>query len=295
MTEPQPSPNIEAIKLVIVTGLSGAGRTAALRCLEDQGYEAMDNFPLTLLPVLLAETDGQSPRPLAIGLDARSREFSSQAVQRVLHVLQDRASTRLVFMEASEAVLLRRFKESRRAHPLAGNQPLIQAMAAERLLLDPLRRESDLLVDTSELKTDELKRLLQSRLPAPNSQPLQLTLLSFAYKRGLPPEADWVFDMRFLRNPFYDPMLRNIDGRDPQIAAYLDADAQLQPFLARVFDLLQTTLPLYQRDNRPYLTVAFGCTGGFHRSVRSAVRMHEMLSQAGVNAGLVHRDVEKGV
>jgi UPF0042 nucleotide-binding protein len=298
---PQPA----ALKLVIVTGLAGAGRTAALRCLEDQGYEAIDNLPLTLLPPLLAESE--PPRPLAIGLDARSRAFSSAAVQQVLHLLRDRSAARLIFLEASEAMLMRRFKESRRPHPLASFDPshgvatadqrpmtLIGAMTAERQLLAPIRDEADLVIDTTEMKTDGLKRLLQSRLPAPHSSKLQLTLMSFAYKRGLPPEADWVFDMRFLRNPFYDPDMRLVDGRQPQVAAYIDADPAFAPFVQQVMTLMQSTIPLYERDNRFYLTIAFGCTGGFHRSVRTVSRLHQLLEEVGITATLVHRDMAHG-
>ncbi|MBM3603090.1 MAG: RNase adapter RapZ [Alphaproteobacteria bacterium] len=298
-------PKAEPLKLVIVTGLAGAGRTAALRCLEDQGYEAIDNLPLTLLPSLLAESD--SPRPLAIGLDARSRAFSSAAVQQLLHVLRDRAAARLLFLEASEAVLMRRFKESRRPHPLASfvaassvpnpdqhSLTLIEAMTAERQLLAPIRDEADLVIDTTEMKTDGLKRLLQSRLPAPYATSINLTLMSFAYKRGLPPEADWVFDMRFLRNPYYEPAMRLIDGRQDTVAAYIDADPAFTSFMDQVLSLLQTTIPLYERDNRSYLTIAFGCTGGFHRSVRTVSRLHDLLQAAGIRASLVHRDISHG-
>ena len=266
-------------RVVLVSGLSGAGRASILRALEDLGYEAVDNPPLTLTEELVSRAE----RPLAIGLDARSRGFDPAAVLDTLDRLRCKADLRpeLVFAWADESALLRRFTETRRRHPLAPGGRVSDGIALEVALTSPLREAADLVIDTSEMPLPGLRRLIDERfaVAAANQLGLMVTLTSFGYPQGLPREADLVFDARFLRNPHYDPVLRPRTGRDPEVAAYVEADPDFATFFAQIEAMLALLLPRFVQEGKKYVTVAVGCTGGRHRSVRIVEKLAERLGK----------------
>ena len=277
-------------RVVIVTGLSGAGKISILRVLEDLGYEAVDNPPLDLLPSLV-ERGG---KPLAVGMDARSRGFDAVVVVAVLQTLRANPALQaeLVYAWASEDVLLRRYTESRRSHPLAPKGRVLDGIWAETEITEPLRDAADLVLDTSTLALPDLRRRIAGRFGVGAGETglasLNLSLVSFAFRAGLPREADMVFDARFLRNPHYDPILRPRTGLDGDVAAYIRADPDFAPFMARTEALLDLVLPRFVTEGKRYVTVAVGCTGGQHRSVHivESLATHlRSLSGAGVDKG----------
>ena len=279
--------------VVLVTGLSGAGKASILRTLEDLGYETVDNPPLTILEELV--TDGATP--VAIGVDARSRGFHAEEVVQAVEHLRDRPDTAptLVFATADEAVLLRRFSETRRRHPLAPGGRLgsrvAEGIALEAAMLAPLREAADLVIDTSDLPLPDLRRMVEHRFRNAGAAGMAVTILSFGYPKGLPREADLVFDMRFLRNPHYDPVLRPKTGRDAEVAAFVEADPAFAPFWTRMTGLLDMLLPRYAAEGKKYLTIAIGCTGGRHRSVLVAERLAAHLVGSGCRTEVVHREL----
>lgn len=278
-------------RLVLVTGLSGAGRTTSLKILEDLGFEAVDNLPLTLLePVVRAETP--LDRPLAVGIDIRTRDFSVQRVTDLLDRLDADPSidSDLLFIDCDDEVLLHRFTETRRRHPLATDRPVTDGIRLERNLVSPLRARANVLVDTSKLSAADLRRQLHG-LAAGDGSSMALFVTSFSYRHGLPREADLVFDARFLRNPHYDDALRSRTGRDPDVAAYIEADEAFGPFLDHLQLLLEPLVPRYEREGKSYLTLAVGCTGGQHRSVLVAERLAAWLTAQGRAVTLEHRDM----
>ncbi len=254
-------------RVVLITGLSGAGKASTLRVLEDLGYEAVDNPPLLLMEEMVLRGD----RPAAICVDIRSRGFNPQAILSVLARLKRNAALRpeLLFMSADETVLMRRFTETRRRHPLAPTSRVADGIAKEMQLTQALREAADLVLDTSDVPLPMLRRIIEQRFsgPAADDTGLSVSLVSFAYPAGLPREADLVFDARFLRNPHYDPILRNKTGLDPDVAAYVEADPDFFPFIDKVTDLLSLLLPRFVQEGKKYASVAIGCTGGRHRSV----------------------------
>ena len=273
-----------AQRVVLVSGLSGAGKASILRALEDLGYEAVDNPPLILVEALVSRSD----QPLAIGLDARSRGFDAGLVIATLAHLRENPALRpeLVYAWADEAVLLRRFTETRRRHPLAPQGRVRDGIADEVALTRRLRDEADLVVDTSELPLAELRRRIEQRFrPAPGDgerqRGLTVSLVSFAFPAGLPREADMVFDARFLRNPHYDPILRPGTGRDAAVAAYIEADPDFQRFFRAIVGMLDLVLPRFVQEGKKYATIAIGCTGGRHRSVRLVERLASYLGEPG--------------
>lgn len=287
MTAANPRP------VVLVTGLSGAGKLSILRTLEDLGFETVDNPPLNILEELVA--DGRTP--IAIGVDARSRGFRAEEVQTALAALRRRPDTAvsLVFATAEEAVLLRRFSETRRRHPLTPGGPLgsrvADGIAREAELLAPLREAADLLVDTSDLPLPELRRLIERRFRPEGGTAMEIAVMSFAYPKGLPREADLVLDMRFLRNPHYDPVLRPQTGRDPAVAVFVQQDPAFPAFWERMTGLLDLLLPRYVAEGKKYLAIALGCTGGRHRSVLVAERLAAHLTGGGWRVEIIHREL----
>jgi UPF0042 nucleotide-binding protein len=274
--------------ILLVTGLSGAGKSTALRALEDAGFEVVDNLPLSLLRPLVAAPTG---RPLAVGIDTRTRAFDPAALLEGKAALSSPARpVHLLFLDCSGAELVRRFGETRRRHPLAIDRPAADGIARERELLADLRRQADLVVDTTDYSVHELRRALLTRLGRGDAVPMTLTILSFAYSRGVPRDADLVFDMRFLRNPHWDPALRPLDGTDPAVAAFVAADPRFAPVFAQILGLLRTLLPGYAEEGRAYVTIAFGCTGGRHRSVALAEKMGQALAEDGWANLVQHRD-----
>lgn len=255
-------------RIVLVSGLSGGGKSSVLRTLEDLGYEAVDNPPLPMLEEMVTRSD----RRLAVGVDARTRGFDASLVLDTLARLRATPGLRpeLVYAWADETALLRRYTESRRRHPLAPLGPVTDGIAAEEALTAPLRAAADLLVDTTELPVAALRRLIERNFgtgDATESGQLIVSLISFGYPRGLPREADLVFDARFLRNPHYDPMLRPQTGLDPAVGAYVEADPDFGRYFERITDLIDLVLPRFVQEGKKYATITIGCTGGRHRSV----------------------------
>ncbi|MGE0153099.1 MAG: RNase adapter RapZ [Reyranellaceae bacterium] len=279
--------------VVLITGLSGAGRATALKALEDLGFEAVDNLPLSLLPDLLRGKAGAGSRPLALGLDVRSRDFSPDAFLAELAGLRAQADLvcELVFLDCDDATLLRRYTETRRRHPLAIDRPVQDGIAEERRILAPLRAAADQIVDTSQLGPHDLKRLLSAGFARENAPGLRLVVVSFSYRNGLPREADLVFDARFLANPHYVPALKPLSGRDRAVQEYVAADPDFLPFLNGIKSLLGPLLPRYEKEGKSYLTVAVGCTGGRHRSVFVGETLAGWLGELGRNVTLAHRDL----
>ncbi len=288
---------LQSQRIVLITGMSGAGRSSGLRILEDLGYEAIDNLPISLLGRLLfpSEEDGDDrKRPLAIDVDIRTRGFRDGAFRDMLKPLRQRADVAVgvVFFDCDDQVLRRRFTETRRRHPLAEDRPLMDGIRHERELLSPLRDSADLLVDTSNLSLPALRDLLSGNFRLDVGSELTLSVTSFAYRRGLPREADLVFDVRFLVNPHYADALRSLTGRDAPVATYIQKDPAFQPFIDQVCELIRSLLPHYEREGKTYLTIAVGCTGGHHRSVYVAERIAEMISEEGRAVTLRHRDLD---
>lgn len=280
-------------RVALITGLSGAGRATALKALEDMGFEAVDNLPLSLLPDLLRSDSRAGLRPLALGLDVRTRDFSSDAFLAELDQLRRRADLQaeLVFLDCDGTTLLRRYTETRRRHPLATDRPIQDGIAEERRILAPVRGAADQVIDTSQLGPHDLKRLLGAHFAGEGGPGLRVVVLSFSYRNGLPREADLVFDARFLANPHYVPELKPLTGRDRAVQEYVEADPDYFPFLNGIKSLLGPLLPRYEKEGKSYLTVAVGCTGGRHRSVFLAERLAQFLATLGRNVTLAHRDL----
>ncbi len=280
-------------RVVLVTGPSGAGRSTAINVLEDLGFEAIDNLPLSLLPRLL---DGPPPEaPLALGLDTRNRDFSVNAVLDVMRRLADdpTVASNVLYLDCRPEVLLRRYSETRRRHPLAPEEAPELGIEREAELLDPLRGQADFLIDTSELTPHELRAELQRWFNPSEAGQLAISLQSFSYKRGIPRGIDTVFDCRFLRNPHWDAGLRRLDGRDVQVQAFVEDDPRWSAFFAQVSDLTQFLLPAYRDEGKTHLTIGFGCTGGQHRSVAMTEKLANTLAKAGWQVSIRHRELER--
>jgi UPF0042 nucleotide-binding protein len=285
--------------ILLLSGLSGAGKTTALKTLEDMGWEVVDNLPLVLLDRLLdtplpAGHAGEDDRPLALGIDARTRGFDATAIVRRIKALREKHGhdVETLFLDCSDAELERRFAETRRRHPLALDRPAADGIAREREITDPLRRWSSQLIDTTDFSTNALQQEIRSRFARGGLSDPVLTILSFGFSRGVPRNADLMFDMRFLRNPHWDDDLRPLTGLDPRVAAYIQADPAYEAAVSRIEDLLATLLPRYAEGGKTYITVAFGCTGGKHRSVHVADRVAKYLQGAGFSPTLLHRNIE---
>lgn len=277
--------------ILIISGLSGAGKSTVLRALEDAGHEVVDNLPLSLLDALIA---GASDRPLALGIDTRTRAFDPAALAQRVAALRDAArDVRLIFLECADDVLIRRFSETRRRHPLSLDRPAIDGIAAERALLMPLKRWADLIIDTTELPATDLRARIAERFGGGFSPGLTVTILSFGFAAGLPRDADLVLDVRFLANPHWDVALRPLTGEDDRVAAFVAADPLYAAMLDKFDDLVRTLLPGYAREGKAYLTIAIGCTGGRHRSVATARALAARLRASGQPVALVHRDIAK--
>jgi UPF0042 nucleotide-binding protein len=289
-------PPTTAGRVVVVTGMSGAGKTLALKALEDLGFEAVDNLPLSLLSSLVRPGDGVA-RALAIGIDIRTRDFGIDhflaAIDRLM--ADDSINLRIVFLDCDDDVLTRRYTETRRRHPLAVDRPLIDGIRHERMLVAALRARPDVtVIDTSSLPPAEFKRMLALRLGLEAGRGLVVFVTSFAYRNGLPREADLVFDVRFLANPHYVEDLRPLTGRDAAVAAHVAADPMYAEFFASVTNLLAPLLPRFAAEGKSYLTVAIGCTGGRHRSVFVAERLAAWLREGGARVELRHRELDEG-
>lgn len=285
-----------AIPVVIVTGMSGAGRSTALKALEDLGYEAVDNLPLSLLSGLLTPGTGGG-RPLAIGVDARTRDFGAEPFLEELDGLirMEAFRARLLFLDCDSEVLQRRFSETRRRHPVTPDRRVTDGIAHERTLLAPLRDRADEVIDTTEMAIGELKRLLDSNYALERAPGLAVFVTSFAYRHGLPHEADLVFDVRFLQNPHYVDDLRPQSGLDKPVGDFIEQDPDLEDYFRHLTELLEPLLPRFDAEGKSYLTIAVGCTGGKHRSVYTAERLGAWLREKGERVSVNHRDLKQAL
>jgi len=273
---------------LFVTGLSGAGLSSALKVLEDLGYEVFDNFPLPLLDSLLAGATDHA-RPIAVGLDTRTRGFDPQAIIAKVKALR----ARLFLITCDETVLQKRFSETRRKHPLAGDRPVSAGIKKELALLYDMREIATTIIDTTELSIHDLRRILTGLCGAAEDQKLSVTILSFGFKNGLPREADIVMDCRFLQNPHWDEKLKPLTGRDKTVQDYVAKDEAYKPFLASLQKLLEPLFARYTQEGKSYLTIALGCTGGKHRSVFVAESLGTWVQQKGIACTIEHRDINR--
>ncbi|MBM3644385.1 MAG: RNase adapter RapZ [Alphaproteobacteria bacterium] len=276
--------------VVLVTGMSGAGRVTALQILKDLGHVSVDNMPLPLLGSLLGAAAGETP-PLAFGVDTRTWNFDPRELVRQAGELRarDDIECRLLFLDCDDEVLRQRYSGTKRPHPLAPDRPVADGIAAERRLMRDIRDQADLVIDTSALAPHDLRRRLSAEF-APRAAGLAIAVLSFSYPRGLPREADLVFDVRFLRNPHYVPELRPLTGRDPAVAAHVASDPDFETYISGLQAWLAPQLPRFDAEGRSYLTLAVGCTGGRHRSVAVAELLASWLRATGRSVSLTHRD-----
>lgn len=282
-------------RIVLVTGMSGAGRSSCLKILEDVGYEAVDNLPFQLLARLLRS--GEPPeRPLAVGIDSRTRGLVPAELVREVERFRAAAATpiRLVFFECDDEILQRRYTESRRRHPLAQDRPVTDGIARERVLMAPIKAAADLVIDTSSSTLADLRRRIVAEFAPQAEGRLTLTVLSFSFRNGLPREADIVFDARFLANPHYVEALRPRTGLEAEVRGYVERDPDWSPTLERLEALLLPLLPRYRAEGKSYLTIAIGCTGGRHRSVALAEELAARLRLAGWEPAVAHRDLAEG-
>ena len=285
-------------RFIVLTGLSGSGKSQAIRALEDLGYYCVDNLPVSLLPVMAELSERQTEHNrVAVVMDVRESRFVSDfpKVYRQL-TTNKHLRTKLIFLEAGHAELVRRFSETRRPHPLAPDRPVTEGLSEERASLRTIRSMADKVVDTSKLNVHELRQQLRELVSGhKQASKLVLTFLSFGFQNGLPAEADLVFDVRFLKNPHWVPALRPQTGRDPAVAAYIRRQPVARATIKRLSSLLRWMVPLYVQEGKSYLTVAIGCTGGRHRSVYVAEAVKRELSDLkGVSARVAHRDLTKG-
>ena len=293
-TENDESSTGDTSPVVIVTGMSGAGRSTALKALEDLGYEAVDNLPLSLLSSLLSPGNGGG-RALAIGVDARTRDFGGAPFIEQLEALTTREDlhVRLLFLDCDSEVLQRRFSETRRRHPVTPDRRVTDGITGERRLLGPLRDRADEVIDTTDMAIGDLKRRLDSNYALDVAPGLAIFIISFAYRRGLPHEADLVFDARFLKNPHYEDELRALTGQDAPIGEFIDRDPDFASYFGNLTSLLEPLLPRFSAEGKSYLTIAVGCTGGKHRSVYIAEKLNDWLTEQGERVIINHRDLNR--
>ena len=282
--------------LVIVTGLSGSGKGSVLKALEDLGYYCVDNLPIDLIPTfadLYLKTSGEVQRA-ALVVDIREGE-ALEKLPRVYENLRRTAPVTLVFVEASDDALLRRFSETRRPHPLGADLPLREGIRRERKLLKRIRARAEIVIDTTRFNPHELRRFVEERLvETDQNRALMISLVSFGYRYGVPPDADLLFDVRFLPNPNFVPAYKPLTGKDRRVARYVFAFPQAKEFMNRIVKLLLYLLPHYIREGKSYLTIGFGCTGGRHRSVAIAQAVREKLAGSKYEVKISHRDLGRG-
>ena len=288
----QPRPN----RILLVTGMSGAGKSTALKTLEDCGWEVVDNLPFALLDRLLATRSPEgvaSARPLALGIDSRTRGFEAKTIIERIKSMRDEHGEKIatLFLDCSGAELERRYSETRRRHPLAPDRPAADGIARERELIAPLRRRADHVIDTTASTTNDLRLDLRARFATEAGEDPTLVVMSFGFARGLPRNADLVLDVRYLRNPHWDNALRPLTGLEEAVGEFISHDPAYEESVSRMEDLLLLLLPRYKAEGKAYISIAFGCTGGRHRSVHVAERVARRLRNAGFTPTVTHRDL----
>jgi RNase adapter protein RapZ len=284
------------LNLVIISGLSGSGKSYALQAFEDAGYFCIDNLPPALLPTFvdLCNQRHSEITNVALGIDIRERTFFSDFIGILERVKALGHAVRLLFLEAREEVLIRRFSESRRPHPLLPHLPVLEGVRFEKERMAELRRQADRIIDTSDFTVHELGELLAKEFLRESSDKRPtISFITFGYKFGVPYDVDLLFDVRFLRNPFFVPDLKPLSGEDSRVRTFVLTDPDAAALIERLTNLLEFLLPLFQRERRSYLTIGIGCTGGRHRSVAVASCLCENLTAMGYTVGLKHRDIDK--
>jgi len=284
------------VRLFLITGMSGAGKSSALHALEDLDFETVDNLPVHLLETVLR---GRGlDRPLAVGMDVRTRDFNATVLVKELNSIADKNSKyskvdlTLIFLECDDDILVRRYTETRRPHPMDGELPIGSAIELERHLLSPIKAIADNVIDTSTMAIADLKRSLEQNYAQDDGRPMHIHLVSFGYRHGLPRDADLIIDVRFMRNPHYVIDLRHKTGLDADVGAYVKGDPAFAPFMKNFKALLDPLLPCYRNEGKSYLTIAIGCTGGHHRSVFVLEKLASWLMAQGYACDHRHRDIE---
>jgi UPF0042 nucleotide-binding protein len=293
--EPTPA-GAPALRFVIITGMSGAGRSYAIKCLEDLGYFCVDNLPTTLIPTFaeLCTHSNRDIRLIALGVDIREGEYLAHLLETLAELRAQGHKPEVLFLEAADETLVRRYQETRRRHPLAGEGSVLEGIRAERRTLSNLRESADRIIDTTGLSVHQLKeRLIEGYGTQRTRDALTVSLMSFGFKHGAPYDADLVFDVRFLPNPHFVDSLKRLDGRDTAVEKFVTSFEESRTLLAKIEDLLQFLLPLYQREGKAYLTVALGCTGGRHRSVTLVELLRRSLEGTGLSPVVRHRDLDR--
>ncbi|HKF40600.1 MAG TPA: RNase adapter RapZ [Candidatus Acidoferrum sp.] len=291
---PRNGRNNQGRQLVILTGLSGSGKSTVLKAFEDMGYYCVDNLPVELIPIfaeLHASGDADFARA-ALLVDAREGTQLEKLPGLLRHLRREHPIT-LVFIEAHEDALLRRYSETRRPHPLGKDFSVRESLHHERVLMDPIRKLADVVIDSSQFNVHELRQFVNDRFKSETGKPMLVSLVSFGYKFGVPTDADLMFDVRFLPNPHFVPKLRKFTGKDEKVRRYIQSFPQTGEFLRRIQSLLAYLIPHYTDEGKSYLTIAFGCTGGKHRSVMMAEWMKRALEKKGFATRVVHRDINK--
>jgi len=287
----------KALKLYLITGMSGAGKSSALKILEDLNYEAIDNLPVTLLPNVLdlavSDYENDDNPALAIGIDARTRNFQQDKILENLSNLKarDNIDLKILYFDCNDGILVQRFSETRRKHPLAGKDEVIDGITLERQMMKIIRKEADYIFDTSDMGGQKLRQILTQKFERQHSGNLNIVISSFAYPKGLPTNADLIFDVRFLRNPHYVKNLKSLTGRDSKIQKYVEQDERFTNFYQKISDLILFLLPEYKKEGKSYLKISFGCTGGRHRSVCVAEKIVKQLNHNGFKANIYHREL----
>jgi UPF0042 nucleotide-binding protein len=287
---PAPFPAVPE-SLVVVTGLSGSGKSYVNKCLEDMGYFCVDNLPLELVEPLLGQI---TAKRVGINLDVRNPDFAARFPEILARVRRRVPGTRLLFLDASEESLIRRFSETRRPHPLAGKVSLLEALRRERAMLEEVREIADVVVDTSAMTVHELRSFVQKTFVGdPESSGMVVSATSFGYKFGIPHDVDLLFDARFLANPHFVPELKGKTGMDPAVAAYIEKDPETARFLERLVQFLDYLLPRFEQEHKSYLSIGVGCTGGKHRSVYITEQLSRLLKDKGYPVRVLHRDATR--
>ncbi|HBC56157.1 MAG TPA: RNase adapter RapZ [Gammaproteobacteria bacterium] len=285
------------MKLIIVSGLSGSGKSIALDTLEDLGYYCIDNLPIQLLPTFIQQLTSEHlalPNTIAVSIDARNLKNNSEAFFESRKLLtKSQIAVEVIYLETEESTLLRRFSETRRRHPLSNDAvSLTEALTKERQLLAPIAGEADLCIDTTKLHVHQLRQLIKQRLTEGQAQQMSLLFESFGFKHGIPQDADFIFDVRCLPNPYWEPQLRAFDGQSKEIADYLLQHKEVQKMIQDIHHFIHQWLKDFEKNNRSYLTVAIGCTGGRHRSVYIADQLAQQFNQEGVSTLVRHRELK---
>ena len=294
MPAAKPAARRDARQLVILTGLSGSGKSTVLRAFEDMGFYCVDNLPVELIPIfaeLHSAGEGDFARA-ALLVDAREGLHLQKLPALLKHLRKDHPIT-LVFIDASDDALLRRYSETRRPHPLGKEQSVRESLRHERAIMEPIRKLADVVIDSTHFNVHELRQFITERFKSPENRPMLVSLVSFGYKYGVPSDSDLVFDVRFLPNPHFVPALRAYTGKDPKVRKYIESFPQTGEFLRRIEGLLVYLIPHYIHEGKSYLTISIGCTGGKHRSVMLAEQLRKSLEKRGFSSKVTHRDIEK--